>query len=137
MVTLREKLEGRLVPPLLIRVFGMRKFATLVISQGLKQVSKERANRVLRLIAGQDRRLMATGWKETMAFDSRPRLAEIRCPTLIVAGADDEAVPIHHAKTLHEGIAGSRLVIIKNADHALIWARPDKFVQVTGEFLKT
>jgi 3-oxoadipate enol-lactonase len=136
MATLREKLEGRLVP-LLIRVFGMRRFATLVISQGLKQVSKERADWIIGLIARQDRRQMVTAWKETMAFDSRRRLSEIRCPTLIIAGADDEAVPIHHAKTLHEGIAGSRLTVIKNADHAVIWARPDEFLQAAGEFLET
>ena len=70
-----------------------------------------------------------------MAFDSRRRLAEIGCPTLIVAASNDQAVPIHHAKMLHDGIPGSQLVIIDGADHTLIWTHSDELVQVTDEFL--
>jgi 3-oxoadipate enol-lactonase len=134
MATLREKVEGHLVP-LLLRALGMRAFAKLVISRGLKQVSKERADWVVGLIAGQDRALMSSAWRETMAFDSRRRLAEIKCPTLIVAGSKDDAVPIHHAQMLHDGIAGSQLTVIDGADHALIWARPDELLRVTEGFL--
>lgn len=78
---------------------------------------------------------MAAAWRETMAFDSRPRLAEIACPTLVVAASDDRGVPIHHARMLHEGIPGSQLVIIDGADHALIWTHPDEFLRVTEKFL--
>jgi 3-oxoadipate enol-lactonase len=134
MATLREKLEGHLAP-LLIRVLGMRRLAKLGLSHGLKQVSKERADWVVGLIADQDPKLMVSAWRAAMAFDSRRRLAEIKCPTLIIAGSRDEAVPFHHAKMLHDGIAGSELVTIDGADHALIWARPDEFVQVTDKFL--
>ena len=134
MATFREKLEGRLVP-LLVHVLGVRRFAKFVISLGLKQVGSERADWVVGLIANQDDKLMLSAWSETMTFDSRRRLAEIKCPTLIIAASNDEAVPIHHAKMLHGGITGSQLVIIDGADHALIWARSDEFVRVTGEFL--
>ena len=96
----------------------------------------ERANWLAGLMADQDLTLMLTALKQTLAFDSRKRLAEIRCPTLVIAGSNDQGVPIHHAKMLHEGIAGSRLVIIDGADHALIWTHRDKFLQVTDEFLE-
>ena len=33
-----------------------------------------------------------------MAFDSRCRLAEIKCQTLVVAASNDETVRLHHAK---------------------------------------
>jgi 3-oxoadipate enol-lactonase len=134
MATLREKVEGRLVP-LLLYLIGMRSFARLLASQGLTQVVKERADWVVNLIADQDRDLMVSAWKAAMAFDSRRRLGEIMCPTLIVAGSDDNAVPFHHAKTLHDGIRGSRLVTIDGGDHALIWARPGDLVKVIDEFL--
>lgn len=134
MATFREKLEGHLVP-LLIRALGMRRFAALIISQGLRHVAKERSNLVVRLIAGQDRELMMAAWKETMAFDSRRRLTEIKCPTLIVAGSNDQAVPIHHARMLNAGIAGSQLVVIDGADHALIWTHSEELIRVTNEFL--
>ena len=70
-----------------------------------------------------------------MAFDSRPRLAEIACPTLIVAGSNDQAVPIQHPKMLHDGITGSRLAIVDGADHALIWTYADELLRIIDEFL--
>jgi pimeloyl-ACP methyl ester carboxylesterase len=63
-------------------------------------------------MADQNRALMMEAWKNAMAFDSRQRLREIKCPALIIAASNDDAVPVHHAKILHEGITGSRLVII-------------------------
>jgi pimeloyl-ACP methyl ester carboxylesterase len=137
MATFREKLEGHFFP-LLINVLGMRRFAKFVVSQGLKQLGKERADwadRLAGVMADQDRKLMLSAWKETMAFDSRRRLAEIGCPTLVVAASNDQAVPIHHAKMLHNGITGSQLVIIDGASHALIWTHSDELVRATDEFL--
>jgi 3-oxoadipate enol-lactonase len=99
----------------------MRRFAKFVVSQGLKQLGKQRADWLVGFIASQDRKLMVSVWMAAMAFDSRRRLAEIKCPTLVVAASRDEAVPLHHAKMLHDGITGSKLVIIDGADHALIW----------------
>ena len=133
MATTREWLEGHLAP-VLIRVLGMRRFASL-ISQATKQLGQERANWLSGLIADQDQKLMLTAWRETMAFDSRRRLAEIKCPTLVIAGSNDVGVPIHHAKMLHDGIPGSQLVMIDGADHALIWTHSDEFLRVTDEFL--
>lgn len=135
MATLREKLEGH-IAPLLIGILGMRKFAKFVIAQGLKQVSKERADWIINLIAKQDSKLMVSAWREVMTFDSRQRLSEIKCPTLIVAGSDDEAVPMHHAKMLHEGITDSQLVVVDGADHALIWAHPDELTHAVDKFLR-
>jgi pimeloyl-ACP methyl ester carboxylesterase len=132
--TIREKIEGRLVP-LLIRVLGMRRFARLVVSQGLSRVDKERAQWVVDLIADQDPGLMITAWKEAMAFDSRSRLSEITCPTLIVAGSNDNAVPFHHAEMLRMGIAGAQLVVIQDADHALVWAKPEELLRAVADFL--
>ncbi len=134
MATTREWLEGHLAP-LLIRVLGMRRLANLIASQSMLHLNQERVQWLAGLMADQDRTLMLTAWKETMAFDSRKRLAEIRCPTLVIAGSNDRGVPIHHAKMLHDGIPGSQLVMIKGADHALIWTHTNEFMRVTDEFL--
>jgi 3-oxoadipate enol-lactonase len=135
MATVRERVEGHLVP-LLVRAIGMKRFARSVIGLGLKRVSRERAAWVAGLIGDQDPRLMEAAWKAAMAFDSRLRLAEIRCPTLVIAGSNDNAVPMHHARMLHEGIAGSVLSVVDGADHALIWERPDEFVRLVSAFLR-
>jgi 3-oxoadipate enol-lactonase len=134
MATPREWVEGH-VTPVLLRLLGPRGFAEFVVSQGAKELDKDRAAWLVNLMASQDRQLMAAAWNETMAFDSRPRLGEIVCPTLIVAGAQDQAVPLHHARMLHEGIGGSQLVVIAGAGHTLIWTHSDEFVQVTEDFL--
>jgi 3-oxoadipate enol-lactonase len=139
MATMKEKIEGHIVP-LLIRLLGVRLFVKLMISQGLKQIPKEQGAWVANLIASTwgeaDAKSIALAWSEAMAFDSRARLKEIKCPTLVVAGSNDVAVPLHHAKMLHDGITGSQLVIIDGADHALIWARPEELVRATEELLR-
>lgn len=102
----------------------------------MKQVPKERAEWVINLMAEQDQKIMIAEWEEAMAFDGRGRLSEIKCPTLIIAGAKDDAVPMHHAKMLNEGIAGSKLVVIEDADHTLIWAHPDELLDAVAKFLE-
>jgi 3-oxoadipate enol-lactonase len=134
MATSGEWLEGHLLP-FIVQVLGTRRLAQLVVSQGAKQLDKEGAEWLSGLMADQDRKLMVSGWRETMAFDSRHRLAEISCPTLVVAGSNDQAVPMHHAKMLHEGISGSQLVMIDGADHTLIWTHSDELMRVVDEFL--
>jgi pimeloyl-ACP methyl ester carboxylesterase len=134
MATPSEQLEGRLLP-WLVRILGTHRFARFSVSVGARELDKERARWLVGLMAHQDRELMVSAWKETMAFDSRQRLPEIGCPTLVVAGSDDQAVPIHHGHMLHDGIRGSKLVVIDGARHTLIWTHPDEFVRVTEEFL--
>jgi pimeloyl-ACP methyl ester carboxylesterase len=138
MATVREKLEGHFVP-LLLRLLGVRLFVKFVISQGLKEIPKEQAAWVANLIArtwGEaDLKSITHAWREAMAFDSRGRLKEIKCPTLIVAGSNDNAVPMHHARMLHDGIAGSKLAVIEGADHALMWAHPDQWLRTVSDFL--
>jgi 3-oxoadipate enol-lactonase len=133
-VTVSERLEGHFTP-LLIQVLGMRRLAKLSVSHGLQQLGKERGAWLAGLIENQDQKLMVSAWRETMAFDSRRRLPEISCPTLIIAGSNDQAVPVHHANMLHDGIPGSQLVIIDGADHGLVFTHSDEFLQVTDEFL--
>jgi 3-oxoadipate enol-lactonase len=134
MASLREKIEGHVVP-LLLALLGMERFAKLVIGQGLKEVSPERRDALMAIMAQQDRTLMTTAWRSAMAFDSRPRLGEIRCPTLIIAGAKDTAVPQHHADMLHSGIAGAELSVVQGAGHALIWTHADELVRRSESFL--
>ena len=135
MATFHERLEGHFAP-LLIRLLGMERFAKLAVSQGAKELTKERSDWLIALMANQNRDLMLLAWNETMAFDSRHRLSEIRCPTLVVAGSNDRAVPLHHAQMLHSGISSSSLVVVEGAGHALIWTHTEDFLRLTESFLR-
>jgi len=50
-------------------------------------------------------------------FDYRPRLQNVRRPTLVVVGERDRTTTPRAARVLHEGIAGSELVVVPNAGH--------------------
>ena len=50
-------------------------------------------------------------------FDCRGQLAEIRCPTLIIAGGDDRTVGNEAAGELNRGIAGSELFVYDGLGH--------------------
>jgi 3-oxoadipate enol-lactonase len=134
MASLREKLEGH-AAPLLVRALGMKRFGRLVFSVGVDDLPEERKAWLAGLIADQDRDLMLRAWREAMAFDSRPRLGAILCPTLVLAGSKDTAVPMHHARMLHDGIAGSRLEVVDGAGHALVWTHPGAFERAVDAFL--
>lgn len=54
-------------------------------------------------------------------WDHRDRLPAITAPTLVVAGADDQATPVEpHAVTIAAGIPGARLEVVPGAHLATI-----------------
>ena len=134
-VSVREKIEGHLAP-WLIRALGMTRFAKLVFSVGVDGLSDARKAWLAGLIAGQEREAMLIAWKEAMRFDSRLRLGDIRCPSLVLAGSKDTAVPMHHATMLANGIPGARLVVVAGAGHGLVWTHPEAFEHAIDGFLQ-
>ncbi|MBK5265830.1 MAG: alpha/beta fold hydrolase [Acidimicrobiia bacterium] len=62
------------------------------------------------------------------------RLAELRVPTLIVAGADD-AKYVAIARTMHGAIDGSRLAIIEGVGHAVVGEDPAELGDLISRFL--
>lgn len=53
----------------------------------------------------------------TMAHDRTAELNKITTPSLIVGTRDDATVPFYQSEDLHNGIAGSRLVIVEEGGH--------------------
>jgi pimeloyl-ACP methyl ester carboxylesterase len=49
--------------------------------------------------------------------DSRPLLPSIRCPTLVLVGAQDELTPPHLSDEMAAGIPGARLVKVADCGH--------------------
>jgi pimeloyl-ACP methyl ester carboxylesterase len=63
------------------------------------------------------RRKMSDLLRAVSAFDARDRLGEVRCPTLILHGAQDSLITPRAAASLARGISGSRYVVVEGADH--------------------
>jgi pimeloyl-ACP methyl ester carboxylesterase len=59
--------------------------------------------------------------------DSRPTLATIACPTLILCGEADQVTPLAWSEEMAAGIAGARLVTIEGAGHMAPLEKPDAF----------
>jgi len=70
-------------------------------------------------------------------FDVQDRLREIRLPTLLVTGADDNTVPLPLQRRLLLGILGAQQVIIPNAGHAVTADQPEAFSRCLVEFLES
>lgn len=56
--------------------------------------------------------------------DARPGLAAIAVPTLVLAGEDDQVVPLERATEMAQTIAGARLVTIARCGHIPQRERP-------------
>lgn len=68
-------------------------------------------------------------------MDLRPALKNIVCPTLIIAGKQDQSTPMSMAELLHAGIAGSQLAVF-NAAHFTHSEFPSGFVRTVLGFLR-
>jgi pimeloyl-ACP methyl ester carboxylesterase len=68
--------------------------------------------------------------------DSRPRLSEIACPTLIVVGDGDELTPPELAGEMNLLISGSRLVTVGDCGHLSTLERPDAVTRALVEWLQ-
>ncbi len=69
------------------------------------------------------------------AFDVRDRLAEIRCPTLVISATADRLTPLKYGVYLQEHIAGARLAVIEDAGHTVMLERPRQVTQAIQSFL--
>lgn len=62
-------------------------------------------------------------------------IEKIRVPTLIIVGDQDVATPLPNAQRLHEGIAGSQLVVIPGAGHTSTVEEPAAVNAAISAFL--
>ena len=66
------------------------------------------------------------------AMDLREDLSRITAPTLVVAGADDPALPPDHQRLIADGITGAELLEVGPAAHL---ANLERTLEVTGALL--
>ena len=62
------------------------------------------------------------------------RLSAIHVPTLVICGDHDESDP-SLSKTMHEKIAGSKLIIIPQAGHLVFVDQPNLYLKAIDDFL--
>jgi 3-oxoadipate enol-lactonase len=70
-----------------------------------------------------------------MGFDVLGRLHEISKPTLVIAGAEDQALPVAQSRAIADGIKGAGLIVIPDAAHISNLEQPAAFTKAMREFL--
>jgi pimeloyl-ACP methyl ester carboxylesterase len=68
--------------------------------------------------------------------DSRPGLAKVACPTLILVGDGDQLTPPELSHEMNSLIPGSRLVTVPDCGHLSTLERPDAVTKALVEFLQ-
>jgi pimeloyl-ACP methyl ester carboxylesterase len=78
------------------------------------------------------------GWHriESLSWDMRPVLSQIRCPALIVQGVEDEHASPQHAQDIAAGIPGAELWLIEGAHHMLPKENASTFNPRMVQFLR-
>jgi 3-oxoadipate enol-lactonase len=69
------------------------------------------------------------------AMDLRADLGRIQADTLVIAGADDEAIPVTHAATIAEAIPRSRLEVVTDAAHLANVEQPAQITELLLDHL--
>jgi 3-oxoadipate enol-lactonase len=80
--------------------------------------------------------VFATACRALAALDLGEELAQVRNPTLIVVGAEDEATPPALGRDLADRLADARLALLPGLGHCPHIQDPDAFVAAIAPFLK-
>lgn len=67
--------------------------------------------------------------------DERDGLNAIRCPTLVIAGAQDRLRSLDEARELHDGIPGSDFSVIEGTGHMIPLEAPELLVEQITDWL--
>lgn len=132
-------LVGELIAPVLLeaRQFVKQRLRTTYAAQNGHLLSDTRvaAHRLPLRAAATHRAILRTirGWSATRI---EREAASIQKPTLLVWGAQDDAVPVHHGERLHKSIKDSRLFVFPNCGHLPQEERPQEFAALVAEFCR-
>lgn len=67
-------------------------------------------------------------------FDVTGRLGEVRLPTLVICGEEDQLTPPKYSQFLVDHIQGARLVTVPEAGHMVMLEKPEETIDAMAEF---
>jgi pimeloyl-ACP methyl ester carboxylesterase len=70
-------------------------------------------------------------------IDSRPDLARIKVPTVVLVGDADELTPPSHAREIAAGVEKARLVVVADCGHLSTLERPDAVTAALVDLMST
>ena len=70
-------------------------------------------------------------------FDIMDKVPQIKAPTLVICGTQDDMTPLKYSHYLVDKIPGARLVVIENASHMVFLEKPQEVNQAIEDFIKS
>jgi 3-oxoadipate enol-lactonase len=70
-------------------------------------------------------------------IDFREALGQLKVPTLVIAGKQDQGTPVSMSEQIAQAIPGARLAVIDEASHISVLEAPQAFTQLVQDFLQT
>jgi 3-oxoadipate enol-lactonase len=132
-MTAKERLELKLMP-FLVRLLGVEGLARW-LPRSAPELSRSQRDAMAAVIRRGRTQSALAALAALRGFDGRPSLSRIRCPTLVIAGGRDTAVPAHHAEELRAGIVGAKLEVFDDATHTLAWTHAPRLAATVVAFL--
>lgn len=77
----------------------------------------------------------ADAWRACVGFSAKDRLAEIRCPVLVLHGSADPLIPFRAGELVHRAIPHSEWIEEPGAGHSLPTERAETFQRAVLDFL--
>ena len=124
------------------RLEGARAVAAEMVPKLLARATREQrpdvARAVTEIIAPQPVTGIAGALRALRDRPASPAtLAEIRVPTLVIAGGDDQIAPADGMKAMAGRIVGAQFEMIRDAGHLTPLEQPQAFNAALGSFLET
>ena len=117
-----------------VRAEGMAAIADAVVvrwfTSDLAREQPETVARFRAMLVGTPPEGYARCCEALAAWDARERIAAISVPTLVIAGAEDPATPVEHARFLASRIPDARLLVLERAAHLANVERAEEFTNV-------
>ena len=121
---------------LYIRLLGLRRMAKMIAKRLFPEPGQaDLRDGFVARITGNDRRCYAASLRAIFAgWGVADRLGDIRCPVLFLA-ADQDYTPVALKQTYVDRLPDGRMVVIRDARHALPMERPGDFNHALADFL--
>lgn len=104
-------------------------------SEGFRQQQTATVTRHQRLLEATDPEGYTACAAALCDADTSRKLGQIRVPTLVIAGSQDEGTPLEMSLALARGIPNAQLVTLQGAAHLSAVEQPHAFAEVLGEFV--
>jgi 3-oxoadipate enol-lactonase/4-carboxymuconolactone decarboxylase len=135
-----ESRQGYVERAALVRARGMSAVADAVVARwitpGLAARDAALADGLRAMVSGIDAESYAQCCEAIGGMDQVADLTRIAAPTLVIAGAEDPAIPQADAEVISAAVAGARLEVLADAAHVPTFEQPGRLAVILLEHLR-